>query len=234
MALDLFPFWCFFLPAALTKGAHDLALPISKTEYCEKRFSAPRNSAAAVARGTKRCGGTGTMCESGPQVDAQGAERREAAARTARPGAAPRSPEPGHGAQRSTPGAAPVPGAAGASLPCDSRGGPLLPRRAVPRRPQPCVSLPARDTITRETGRVLEGVGGAGGGEANRNGTPCPPGERGGGRLPATPATRGGSGLQRRQLRPGGVGRGEGERGPEPAPLSTRRCARRRRRWRRA
>lgn len=64
----------------------------------------------------------------------------------------------GHSA--APPAAAPVPGAAGASLPCDSRGGPLLPRRAVPRRPQPCVSLPARDTITREAGRVLEGVGG--------------------------------------------------------------------------
>lgn len=227
MALDLFPFWCFFLPAALTKGAHDLALPISKTEYCEKRFSAPRNSAAAVARGTKRCGVRGRCVRAGRRL-----MRRELSGGRQRRGQ--RSPEPGHGAQRSTPGAAPVPGAAGASLPCDSRGGPLLPRRAVPRRPQPCVSLPARDTITRETGRVLEGVGGAGGGEANRNGTPCPPGERGGGRLPATPATRGGSGLQRRQLRPGGVGRGEGERGPEPAPLSTRRCARRRRRWRRA
>lgn len=68
MALDLFPFWCFFLPAALTKGAHDLALPISKTEYCEKRFSAPRNSAAAVARGTKRCGVRGRCVRAGRRL----------------------------------------------------------------------------------------------------------------------------------------------------------------------
>lgn len=215
----MFPFWCFFPPAVLTKGAHDLALPISKTEYCENRFSAPRNSAAAVAGGTKRCGGTGATGESGPRAAggcagsrAEGGSGRDSAA-----GGSSAQPIAGAwGAAQLPLRAAPVPGAAGDSLPCDSRGGPLLPRRAVPRRPQPCVSLPARDTITREAGRVLEGVGG-GGGEANRNGAPSPPGERGGGRLPVPPATRGGSGLQRRQLRPGGRSPLPSARGAVPA-----------------
>lgn len=154
------------LPARPTErpraaAAQRRAAPTAQPARLLPRFSSVQPRVGARPRGlrTRAKGGRGgercappcaaAFCTPLPEA---GGERSGGAPRTAagppgsREGGSRWAGSPRRGARRFPQGqAAPT-------LPCDSRGGTLLPRRAWLRlqRLQPCVSPPACDTITRE------------------------------------------------------------------------------------